>query len=612
MWVNRCLLHRMFWILLAFAPTTALSAAADEIVVHVAADGNDSSDGTASQPFATLGHALEAAQGLAGKNPDSDIRILVRSGVYRIAAPLTVSPTHVPANGSLTISAPAEERVVISGGRTITGWRVEDDGSWTTSIPEVAAGKWRFRELFVNDQRRPRARHPNAGYLRIDESFPDKRSGFSFHAGDLPHAWTGGGELVFLHDWSISRMPVKSVEHDTRRLTSAHSIGNRADHYKIDHFEKHPRYYVENHPTFLDAAGEWLLDEAAGQLTYRPLSGESPESVEVVAPLVDKLLVVAGDDTRPVRNFHIQNIDFSLCGWQLPAGGYASGQATAYERRDGTPQQFSRTFIPPAIHFARAESCSFRDSRIAHLGTSGIAFGSQTRDCRLENCVIEDVSGNGVNLGEDTTRIVDSRPWWQAAPGQVATGHMIDGNKIRDCGRQFFGAVAVWAGLTRGVKITNNEIARHPYTGVSLGWMWNPTPTPAAENVVADNHIHHVMQVLSDGGGIYTLGRQPGTRLVNNVIHDVPLNAGRAESNGMFLDQGSDQILIQGNMIYRIDRSPLRFHQAKQITVRENVLVVADPTVPPLRYNNTDPQTVTQIDNRVVLESEFQPPVDID
>jgi hypothetical protein len=113
--------------------------------------------------------------------------------------------------------------------------------------------------------------------------------------------------------------------------------------------------------------------------------------------------------------------------------------------------------------------------------------------------------------------------------------------------------------LARDTRIANNEIANHPYTGVSVGWMWNPTATPAGGNIVSQNHIHHVMQVLSDGGGIYTLGRQPGTRLVENVIHDVPLNVGRAEPNGMFLDEGSDQIEIVGNVIYGTDRSPLRY-----------------------------------------------------
>jgi hypothetical protein len=38
------------------------------------------------------------------------------------------------------------------------------------------------------------------------------------------------------------------------------------------------------------------------------------------------------------------------------------------------------------------------------------------------------------------------------------------------------------------------------------------------------------MQILSDGGGIYTLGRQPGTTLSNNHIHHIPLNAGKLKA----------------------------------------------------------------------------------
>lgn len=581
------------------------SARGEDVTLHVASDGSDQASGDAAAPLGTPHEAVERLQAIAARWPAAHVRILFRGGVYRIARPLAIGPERVPPQGSLTFAAESAEKAVISGGRRITGWTIKEDGTWSTMVVETGQGQWTFRELFVDGQRRRRARHPNAGYARVKKAFDDKRSGFVFEVGDLPADWSGGGELVFLHDWSTSRIPVSSVAHDTQRLSVAFPIGNRAEHYKIDHFEPHPRYFVEGHRALLDAPGEWLLDDE-GVLTYWPLPGETPDATEVVAPAAEALLVVAGDEETVVGNVHFQGLHFEHCAWPLPERGFAGSQATAFERRGDGPQGGSRAFVPAAIRFQRAEHCRLSRCRIAHLGTSAVEFGSRTRYCRLEDTVIDDVSGNGVNLGEDTSRSVDGRPWWQTAPEEAAAGHAVRHNRIERCGQQFFGAVAVWVGMARQMQITDNEIAQHPYTGVSLGWMWNPTPTPAGENIVARNHIHHVMQVLSDGGGIYTLGRQPGTKLLENVIHDVPLNAGRAESNGMFLDEGSDQIEIAGNWIYRVDRSPLRFHRAAQMTVRDNTLVIAEPGVPPLRYNNTDPATILQSDNRVVPQAEFE------
>jgi hypothetical protein len=578
---------------------------AEEVVLHVSPNGNDRAAGSADAPVATPNRALELVAGLAKTSPESRVQIVVGGGVYRIENPLVIGPSDMPPRGSLTFTAASGQRAVISGGKRIAGWSVNKDGSWSAPLSNTESA-WSFRELFVAGVRRPRARHPNTAYARIDRAFADKRSGFTFQPGDLPEKWTAGGELVFLHDWSTSRIPVQSVEHDTRRLTVAFPIGNRAEHYKIDHFEPHPRYCVEGHRAFLDAPGEWLLDENR-TLTYWPLPGEQPDTTEVVAPYATQLVRVAGNDDGPVRNVHFRRLEFEHSAWQLPPQGYAGSQATAYENRGETRPGAGRNFIPAAIQFERAEDCSFTLGRIAHLGTSGIQFGSRTYRCRLADSVLEDISANGVNLGEDSSRTVAGRPWWQAATDQAAAGHVVEHNKIVRCGQQFYGAVAVWVGLARQMRILNNEIAHHPYTGVSLGWMWNPTPTPAGENLVAGNYIHHVMQVLSDGGGIYTLGRQPGTRLTDNVIHDVPLNAGRAESNGMFLDEGSDQIEIESNVIYSLARSPLRFHKAQQLTVRGNTLVTPTPATTPLRYNNTKPETIRQIENRVLAQTEFDP-----
>jgi hypothetical protein len=133
--------------------------------------------------------------------------------------------------------------------------------------------------------------------------------------------------------------------------------------------------------------------------------------------------------------------------------------------------------------------------------------------------------------------------------------------------------------------------------------MWSPEPTPCRDNVIDGNHIHHILQVLSDGGGIYSLGLQPGSKILNNHIHDVRINAGRAESNGMFLDEGTTDVIIANNLIYNIAKSPLRFHRATTNLVKENFLFCTNEN-PPIRYNTTKEEDIQKVDNKVFSETD--------
>jgi len=94
---------------------------------------------------------------------------------------------------------------------------------WAADIPEVREGKWYFRELWVNGERRVRARHPNKGYFKI-EAVPDKattwadgQKRFQFHEGDLK-AWSTvtNAEVVSMSRWIDSRLPVTSVDESQR------------------------------------------------------------------------------------------------------------------------------------------------------------------------------------------------------------------------------------------------------------------------------------------------------------------------------------------------------------------------------------------------------------
>lgn len=97
------------------------------------------------------------------------------------------------------------------------------------------------------------------------------------------------------------------------------------------------------------------------------------------------------------------------------------------------------------------------------------------------------------------------------------------------------------------------------------------------------------------------LGLQPGSQIRGNRIHDVSVNAGRAESNGMFLDEGTTDVEVVDNLIYNIAKSPLRFHKATTNLVKDNYLFCKDG-VPPVRYNNTKEEDIKKVGNRIFTE----------
>ena len=66
----------------------------------------------------------------------------------------------------MTYTAAEGQRVTISGGREIHGWK-GSDGFWTLELPDVKAGKWFFRQLYVDGKRMPRGRYPGRGKRRV-------------------------------------------------------------------------------------------------------------------------------------------------------------------------------------------------------------------------------------------------------------------------------------------------------------------------------------------------------------------------------------------------------------------------------------------------------------
>ena len=79
------------------------------------------------------------------------------------------------------------------------------------------------------------------------------------------------------------------------------------------------------------------------------------------------------------------------------------------------------------------------------------------------------------------------------------------------------------------------------------------------------------MNYLSDGGAIYTLGRQPGSTIRNNLIEEVKV----------YLDEGSCGWTVSGNLIDKVSSYPFMFH--KPGLTRIDGAKQLHPTAPPNR-----------------------------
>lgn len=586
-WVTRAL---QLSLLLAIASfwAGAASAAPVEADVFVSPDGNDSWSGSLDSPaandgpVATLKRAVEIIRGrkFAADRPARPLTVMMRGGTYYLDAPIVFTPADSGKPDSpIVYAAYPGERPIISAGRKLSGWASARAGSaWELRLPEVVTGKWNFAQLYVAGSRRMRPHLPKKGYYRIEHEVApsDEVRGrgfdrFGFAAGDLKAAWQNSPdiEILILHNWSVSRLRPGRIDEAAREIWLRGKT--RESWYKL---AQGYRYRVDNLREALSDPGEFYLDRQTGVLTYLPKPGEDPQRTEVVAPRFEHALIL-----RPgTANLRFENLTFAHGNWVTPPGGSTFSMGA--------------TGMPAAIVMAGVRNISFDRIAVRNSDGFGVSFGPGTMFSRVTNSEFGDLGAGAVEIGTGASSVAYA-DLLTFQGDKTTASNLVENNLMFGLGRVDPAGTAIWIANAHYNVVRNNEIRDTFYTGIQMGGTLGFGPSYNRGNFLFRNLIHQIGQrVLSDMGGIYTLGISPGCVVSENVIQDV--RAYDYGGWGLYADEGSSNIVFERNLVRDTSHESYFLHYGQELLLRHNIFVDAGATgalgVDPLERYRKDQQ----------------------
>lgn len=519
---------------------------------YVSPRGVDIASGTAQKPFATVHRALQAMRELRKMKPAEPVVVRIAAGRYELGE--TISLTAADTTAPVRFEGAGTGKTILSGARRLSGWKVGIDGrSWTVTLPEVEKGRWQIEQLYVNNRRVLRPSLPRDSYFSPEGLAPGRTNAaptrFTACAGDIDSAWTdltNTVEIVVMHGWNITRARIAEYDAQTREVRMTTGRGG----FMRDLTAK-SLYRLENvQAAYGEVPGEWYCDAQTGVLSYLPLEGENVSTSDVYAPYLKCLVSLAGTSAKKVKDVTFRNLTFAHQAESLEGAGTMYHQVSSE--------------AGGAIRVEQGENIHLKACDVRHVGGWAVQFMAGCLHCSVTEGTLFDLGAGGVQMGVRTR-----------AHGTQTTDCRVENCLISGYGRVQPGATGVGILHADKCQVVHNTIRDGYYSGVSVGYSWRYGCPTAAGTIIEGNHIYDIGQrVLSDMAGVYTLGEQPGSVFRGNLIHDIV--SARYGAHGFYFDNGSGHITVSNNVVTRAADGVVKIGGLnKNILLANNVFLFA-------------------------------------
>lgn len=289
----------------------------------------------------------------------------------------------------------------------------------------------------------------------------------------------------------------------------------------------------------MENPGEWCLDRKTGQLLYWPSKSDS-SGVEVIAPIIDRLIVLQGNaqSGKFVEHIHFSGLTLIDTDYTLTDNYYTPADA--------------------AIWLSAARRCVVEECNFINLGGYAVRLENRSHENEIFSNTMTNLGQGGVILvDEHSIKGSENLPAISTQPFK----NLIAANDIKDCGQVYKHVAGIYVTTGSENWIAYNRIQGTPRYGISLKSLGENYYSH--KNIIEFNEILDTNLETHDTGAIETFELKPNGQSSGNIIR---FNAIRNvvgmtttpdtrllfpyNSWGIYLDNGSSGTSVYGNIVF--------------------------------------------------------------